>query len=173
MKVLMGPEDISAAIEQIAEAIAQADKNLDEVVLIGIIERGNIIAQRLAKVFEKKAHTTVAVGSLDISLYRDDIATKGQSIVVRKSDIPFPIDGKTVILVDDVIFHGRTIRAAMDQLTDFGRASRIQLAVLIDRGHRELPIHPDFVAQKIDTGKSEDVIVQLKELDGADKVLVR
>jgi pyrimidine operon attenuation protein/uracil phosphoribosyltransferase len=169
----MGPEDISAAVEQIAEAIAAANKNLDEVVLIGIIERGNIIAQRLAGVFEKKAHTTVLVGSLDIALYRDDIATKGQSIVVRKSDIPFPIDGKTVILVDDVIYHGRTIRAAMDQLTDFGRAARIQLAVLIDRGHRELPIHPDFVGVKTDTGKSEDVIVQLKEIDGADKVLIR
>src|SRR3989338_852181 len=117
MKVLMGPEELSAAIEQIAEGIAKSNKNLEDVVLIGIIERGNIIAHRLARVFEKSARVTVAVGSLDIALYRDDIATKGQSIVVRKSDIPFPIDGKTVILVDDVIYHGRTIRAAMDQLT--------------------------------------------------------
>ena len=173
MNVIMDRTQVAEAVEKLAEAIAKANAALDEIVLIGIIERGNIIAKRLAKRLEDGSRQKIPVGSLDISMYRDDISTKGPSIVVKKTEISFPIDGKTVILVDDVIFHGRTIRAALDQLTDFGRAAKIQLAVLIDRGHRELPIHPDFAGVKLQTKKSEEVIVQLKELDGADKVVVR
>ena len=115
----------------------------------------------------------VPVGSLDVSLYRDDLTKKGQYIEIKKSDMPFAATDKTVILVDDVIFAGRTVRAALDGLKDYGRAAKVQLAVLIDRGHRELPIEPNFVGKTIPTAKSEDVKVEIMEVDGVDRVVIK
>jgi pyrimidine operon attenuation protein / uracil phosphoribosyltransferase len=172
-KIVMDKEKISSALKRIAREIVEANKGTKDIVLVGILNRGLPLAERIAKFIESAENVKVPVGSMDVSLHRDDIRKKGSEIEVKRSDIPFSIDGKIVILVDDVIYAGRTIRAAMDGIADYGRASKIQLVALVDRGLRELPIHPDYVGEKISTTSDEDVIVNLAEIDGVDKAIVK
>ena len=168
--VLLDAGDIARALKRIAHEIAERNRGIEDVVLIGIPKRGTPLAKRIAAHLEQIESTPVAVGSLDVALYRDDYAT--HRATVQKSEVPFDIAGKTVILVDDVLFTGRTIRAALDALNDFGRPSRVQLAVLVDRGHRELPVRADFVGKNIPTAREEDVQVLLSETDGEDLVRI-
>jgi pyrimidine operon attenuation protein / uracil phosphoribosyltransferase len=141
-------------------------------VLVGIAARGDDLAKRLAAEIARIEGVEVAVGALDITFYRDDIGLRSEAPEVHETRIPFDITGAAVVLVDDVLFTGRTIRAALDALVDFGRPRSIQLAVLVDRGHRELPIRPDYVGKNVPTRKDEDVIVRLTEVDGEDAVVV-
>ena len=172
-KIVMDKDKISLVLKRIAREIVEKNKDIGDVVLVGIMNRGLPLAERLAKLIQTSEKTEVPVGSLDVSLHRDDIRKKGSEIEVKRSDIPFSIDGKIVVLVDDVISAGRTIRAAMDGIADYGRASKIQLVALVDRGLRELPIHPDYIGEKISTTPDEDVIVNLSEIDGVDKAVVK
>jgi len=172
-KIVMDKEKISSALKRISREIVEVNKGTNDIVLVGILNRGLPLASRIAKFIEAAENVKVPVGSMDVSLHRDDIRKKGSEIEVKRSDIPFSIDGKIVILVDDVIYAGRTIRAAMDGIADYGRASKIQLVALVDRGLRELPIHPDYVGEKIPTTSDEDVIVNLAEIDGVDKAVVK
>lgn len=169
-KVLMDREEMATAIKVLAKGIAERNTDLTSVVLIGIMNRGVPLAQRIARLIDK---AEIPVGALDVSLYRDDFQNKGARIEIKKSDIPFSIDGKVVILVDDVISAGRTVRAALDGLADYGRASKVELAVLIDRDRRELPIYPDFTGKKVSVSDSEEVLVNVSEMDGVDKVVVK
>jgi len=141
------------------------------VVLVGMHSRGVPLAKRISSIIHGFEYKTVDVGVLDIGLYRDDISEKG-SQRMRPTNIPVDINGKRVVIIDDVLYTGRSIRAAMDALNDFGRPSQIQLAVLIDRGHRELPIRPDYVGKNVPTAKEEDVHVRLVETDGLDEVVI-
>lgn len=172
-KQLMDKEDISAALKRIAKGIIDKNKNITDVVLIGIMNRGVPLAQRIAKLIASTEKVDLKVGAIDVSLHRDDIHKKGSGIEVKTSDIPFSIDGKVVVLVDDVISAGRTVRAALDGLADYGRASKIELVALVDRGFRELPIHPDFTGMKAEATASEDVVVNVSEIDGVDKVVIK
>lgn len=172
-KIIMTEAEVNRALRRIAHQIIEANKGVEDVVLVGIIQRGLPLAKRLAEIIEGQEGKGVAVGALDVSLYRDDLAQKGEYIEVRKSDMPFTVTGKTVVLVDDVIFAGRTARAALDGLKDYGRASKVQLAALVDRGHRELPIHPDFTGKVVPTAKKEDVRVEIFEVDGIDRVVIK
>ena len=173
VKTIMNDADIARAVKRMAHEILEKNKASKDLVFIGIIERGVTLAKRTAQIVKDAEGMDVPVGGLDVSLYRDDLAQKGSSIKVKKSDIPFNVDGKIVVLFDDVVFAGRTTRAALDGLNDFGRASKVQLAALVDRGGRELPIQPDFCGKKISTITSEDVKVSLKEIDGVDQVVLQ
>jgi pyrimidine operon attenuation protein/uracil phosphoribosyltransferase len=171
-RVLLTPEDIRRALVRIAHEIVEAHRGTSDVVLIGMRTRGVPLARRLATTIKEIEDEDVPVGSIDIGLYRDDLATRGASVQIAPSQMPVDIRGKRVVIVDDVIFTGRSIRAALDAVMDFGRPQRIQLAVLIDRGHRELPIRPDYVGKNIPTARSDDVRVRLTETDGRDEVAV-
>ena len=140
--------------------------------MVGLLTRGVPIAQRLASIITDFEHTDVPAGTLDIGLYRDDIARRAEPTTIRPSALPASIDGRTVVLCDDVLYTGRTIRAALNALMDFGRADRVRLAVVVDRGHRELPIRPDFVGKNIPTAADEDIQVRLREVDGEDGIFV-
>ena len=168
--VLLDAGDIARALKRIAHEIAERNHGVENVILIGIPKRGAPLAKRIAAHLEQIESTPVAAGALDIALHRDDFATRRAPL--QKSEIPFDIEDKTVVLVDDVLFTGRSIRAALDALNDFGRPARVQLAVLVDRGHRELPIRADFVGKNIPTGRDEDVRVLLQETDGEDLVKI-
>ncbi len=170
-RVLMTPEDLRRALRRIAHEILEANRGSSDLVLIGMRTRGVPLAQRLARDIEQIEGESTPVGSLDIGFYRDDLPTRGVSVQIAPSDVP-DIADKRVILVDDVIFTGRSIRAALDALIDFGRPQRIQLAVLVDRGHRELPIRPDYVGKNIPTSRHDDIQVRLVETDGRDEVAV-
>jgi pyrimidine operon attenuation protein/uracil phosphoribosyltransferase len=172
-KVVMDRVEMNRALRRISHQIIEANKGVENVVLVGIIHRGLPLAKRLAQIIEKEEEKEILVGALDVSLYRDDLTQKGEYIEIRKSDMPFTVTDKVVVLVDDVIFAGRTARAALDGLKDYGRAQKVELAVLIDRGHRELPIHPDFVGKTIPTSKKEDVKVEIVEVDGVDRVVIK
>lgn len=172
VKVVMDDVEMNRALRRIANQIVEANKGVGGIVLVGIIQRGVPLAKRLADIIKQIEGLEVPVGALDVSLYRDDLTKKGQYIEIKKSNIPFTATDKTIILVDDVIFAGRTARAALDGLKDYGRAARVQLAALIDRGHRELPIQPNFVGKTIPTAKSEDVKVEIVEVDGVDRVVI-
>jgi pyrimidine operon attenuation protein/uracil phosphoribosyltransferase len=169
---LLDGEDVRRALTRIAHEIIERDKGATDVVLVGIANRGDHLARRLAGEIQRIEGTEVRVGVLDITFYRDDIGLKAEAPEVHETRIPFDISGTTVVLVDDVLFTGRTIRAAMDALMDFGRPRRIQLAVLVDRGHRELPIRADFVGKNVPTRRADDVRVLVTELDGDDAVVV-
>ena len=171
-KVMMDEVEMNRALRRIAHQIIEANKGVDDIILVGIMQRGVPLAKRLAAIIEETEKKKVPVGALDVSLYRDDLTSKGKYIEVRKSDIPCKINDRVVVLVDDVIFAGRTARAAMDGLKDYGRASKIELAALVDRGHRELPIHPDFTGKVIPTAQKEDVKVSVMEIDGIDRVTI-
>ncbi|NOY65423.1 MAG: bifunctional pyr operon transcriptional regulator/uracil phosphoribosyltransferase PyrR [Nitrospirae bacterium] len=171
-KEILDHRDIDRALSRIAHEIVEKNRDLAQLCLIGIQRGGVHLARRLAgKIREYEGHM-VPCGSLDISLYRDDINIRKEQPVVRRTEIDFDINDKTVILVDDVLFTGRSIRAAMDALMDMGRPSRIQLAVLIDRGHRELPIRPDFVGKNVPTSLKEIIEVQLREEGIPDRVVI-
>ena len=169
---LLDADDVRRALTRIAHEIIERDKVADGVVLVGIANRGDDLANRLAGEIERIEGITVPVGALDITFYRDDIGMKAEAPEVHETRIGFDITGRTVVLVDDVLFTGRTIRAAMDALMDFGRPRRIRLAVLVDRGHRELPIRADFVGKNVPTHRDDDVRVLITELDGKDAVVV-
>ena len=173
IKIVMDEVEVNRALRRIAHQIIEANKGVDNLVIVGVMQRGVPLAKRLAQIITDEEKKNVPIGSLDVSLYRDDLTQKGEYIEVRKSDMPFTVTGKVVVLVDDVIFAGRTARAALDGLKDYGRASKIQLAALIDRGHRELPIHPDFVGKTIPTSMKEDVRVEVLEVDGLDRVTIK
>jgi pyrimidine operon attenuation protein/uracil phosphoribosyltransferase len=168
--VLLEDGDIARALKRIAHEIAERNRGVENVVLIGIPKRGVPLAQRIAAHLEQIESTPVPVGSLDIALYRDDYATHRADL--QRSEMPFDITDKTVVLVDDVLFTGRSIRAALDALNDFGRPACVQLAALVDRGHRELPIRADFIGKNIPTAREEDVQVRLSETDGEDVVQI-
>ena len=170
MPTLLAADDLRRAIARIAHEIAERDPDLSSIVLVGIRARGDLIAARLHEALRQNERIDVPVGSLDITLYRDDLTRIGYAPVVRESNLPFGVDDRTVVLVDDVLFTGRTIRAAMDALVDYGRPRAIRLAVLIDRGHRELPIRADFVGKNIATALGDDVRVDLRETGGGDTV---
>ena len=168
----MEPDDVRRALTRIAHEILERDKGAADVVLVGIADRGDDLARRLADEVRRIEGPEVPVGVLDITFYRDDIGLRSEAPEVHETRIPFDISGAVVVLVDDVLFTGRTIRAALDALMDLGRPLAIQLAVLVDRGHRELPIRPDYVGKNVPTGKDEDVQVRLSEVDGEDAVVL-
>ena len=167
---LLGPEEMGRTIRRLAHEIVENNHGTDGLVLAGLLSRGYPLAQRLGAAIQAFEDATVPVGKLDIGLHRDDVTLRAKPPRLRPSEMPRNIDGATVVLVDDVLFTGRSIRAAMDALLDFGRPARIRLAVLIDRGHRELPIRPDFVGKNIPTASFQEVRVAMQELDGEDAV---
>ena len=170
--LLMNAEEMNRAIPRIAHEIFEKNKGTQDLALVGIRTRGVFLANRLRDKIKEIEKTTIDMGILDITLYRDDLATSKDTPVLRDTDIPFAIDDKKVVLCDDVLFTGRTIRAAIDALVGFGRPAQVQLAVLIDRGHRELPFRPDYVGKNIPTAKSMRVKVQMTEEDQEDQVIV-
>lgn len=170
--LIMDEEGMRRALTRISHEIVEKNKGVDEVVIVGIRSRGVPLAERIAKTIESIENTKIPVGVLDITLYRDDLSTVATSPIVRPTHIP-DIEGKIVVLVDDVLFTGRTIRAALDAVIDIGRPKAIQLAVLIDRGHRELPIRADYVGKNVPTSNKEIISVQLTETDDAEKVVIR
>jgi pyrimidine operon attenuation protein / uracil phosphoribosyltransferase len=170
--VLLDEDGIRRALTRIAHEVVEAGDGAADVVLVGIANRGDHLAVRLADAIEGIEGSRPPVGVLDITFYRDDIGMRAEAPQVHETRIDVDITGRTVILVDDVLFTGRTIRAAMDALTDFGRPARIKLAVLVDRGHRELPIRADFVGKNVPTRRDDDVRVHVRELDGDDAVTV-
>ncbi len=171
-RTVLDSRDISRALTRIAHEILERNKGAWDVVLVGIAARGDDLAKRLAEEVQRIEHAEIPVGVLDITFYRDDIGLHAEAPEVHETRIPFDVSGKTVILVDDVLFTGRTIRAAMDALVDFGRPRAVQLAVLVDRGHRELPIRPDYVGKNMPTRNEDQVRVRLTETDGSDAVEV-
>ena len=170
-QVLDGPS-IERTLTRMSHEILEKNKGVADLVLIGIQTRGVILAQRIEKAIQSIACHAVPMGILDINLYRDDLTRVSEQPVIRKTEINFDLDGQTIVLVDDVLYTGRTIRSALDALIDFGRPKKIQLAVLIDRGHRELPIRADFVGKNIPTSEEETVHVRLSETDQAEEVVV-
>ncbi len=167
---VMDPEQIRRAVVRLAHEIVERHGGTDGLVLIGIQRRGAVLAWRLADEIAGSEGVRVPVGTLDISLYRDDLSEVATYPIVRPTELSFDITGRTVVLVDDVLYTGRTVRAAMDALTDFGRPRSIRLAVLVDRGHRELPIRADHVGRNLPTARAERVNVHVREIDGADDV---
>ena len=174
MPQVMDASRIERTLARIAHEILERNRDLSNVALVGIRTRGDVLAKRLAKVLEQITSDPVRTGALDITLYRDDVMrhTVGPQPLVRRTEIPFSIDEQRILLVDDVLYTGRTIRAALDALIDFGRPKEIQLIVLVDRGHRELPIKADYVGKNVPTSLKETVTVRLVETDGADEVSV-
>lgn len=171
--VLMDSEGIRRALTRISHEIVEKNKGVENIVLVGIRTRGVPIAERLADTIEAIEGKRPPVGVLDITLYRDDLSTLSYQPIVHPTELPVDISGKTIVLVDDVLYTGRTIRAALDALIDMGRPKTIQLAVLIDRGHRELPIRADFVGKNVPTSSREVVSVQLNKTDGSEKVVIK
>ena len=169
---ILSASEIERTLVRLAHEIVEKNNGVANLGLVGIMRRGVPLAQRLAKVLGRIEKTAVPVGTLDITLYRDDLSTVGHRPEVKKSTMEFDIQDKDIILVDDVLHTGRTTRAALDALFDHGRPRRIQLCVLIDRGHRELPIEAAFVGRKIQTGNNEIIELKLQETDGSDKVLL-
>jgi pyrimidine operon attenuation protein/uracil phosphoribosyltransferase len=177
-RVVLDAEALSRTLSRIAHEIIEANPDLDRLALVGIQTRGVPIAQRLRRLIAERAGAAVHLGSLDITFYRDDVGVRGGEAplhaqpLVRATTLEFALDGMTCVLVDDVLYTGRTIRAAIDALFDYGRPSRVQLAVLVDRGHRELPIRPDYVGKNLPTSRHERIQVQLLEVDEVDRILL-
>jgi pyrimidine operon attenuation protein/uracil phosphoribosyltransferase len=177
-KLLLDEVALDRTLSRIAHEIIERNADLDEVALVGIHTRGVPLAQRLRRLVEERAAVAPALGTVDITFYRDDVQVRGGEAplhaqpLVRATQLDFPLEGRTVILVDDVLYTGRTIRAAIDALFDYGRPARVQLAVLVDRGHRELPIRPDYVGKNLPTSREERIQVQLLEVDEVDSVLL-
>jgi len=177
-RLLLDDEAIAKALSRIAHEIIERTDELESVALVGIQSRGAPLASRLRRLVEERSGYAIPVGALDITFHRDDVHVRdrgrapGRQPVVRSTSISFPIEGMTVILVDDVLYTGRTIRAAIDALLEFGRPARVQLAVLVDRGHRELPIRPDYVGKNLPTGRGERIQVELMEIDERDGIFL-
>jgi len=169
---LMDADRMARTLSRIAHEIVERHPDMKGLALVGVRSRGVPLARRLARRLEEATGNPPLVGALDITLYRDDFTTIAAQPITRGTDIPFSIDARTVVLVDDVLFTGRTVRAALDQLIDFGRPARIELAVLVDRGHRELPIRADYAGKTMTTAREEVVQVLLEEEDGRDAVLL-
>lgn len=169
---IMDTQTLSRALMRISHEILERNKELSNLVLIGIQTRGTYLAQRIQENLFKIEGIKLPIGYLDITFHRDDLDTRGAQIKAQKTEIQFDINGKNVILIDDVLFSGRTIRAAIDEIMDYGRPERIQLAVLIDRGHRELPIRPDYVGKNVPTTLKDEIKVFLNEVDERDEVLL-
>ncbi|TMD60747.1 MAG: bifunctional pyr operon transcriptional regulator/uracil phosphoribosyltransferase PyrR [Chloroflexi bacterium] len=171
-KLLLTEDEIRRALTRIAHEVLERNGGTEGIALVGIKNRGDILAARVRAKVGEIEKASVPLGSLDITLYRDDLTRIGYAPEVRRTELPFSVDDQVIVLVDDVLFTGRTIRAAMDALVDFGRPRAIQLAVLVDRGHRELPIRADYVGKNVPTSLDEDVRVRLQELDGEDSVVL-
>lgn len=169
---ILDKDGINKAVTRIAHEILEKNKKTENLAIIGIRNRGEYLGHRVVKAIEKIARVNVPFGILDITLYRDDLTEIAESPILKETSIGFDITGKKVVLVDDVLFTGRTIRCAMDQLIDFGRPSVIQLAVLVDRGHRELPIRADYVGKNVPTSLDEVVEARMDEVDGIDEVVI-
>ncbi len=169
-KIIMTSEDIRRTLARIAHEIIERNKTTDSLILVGVHTRGVPLARRLAKNIGKFEGSKIPVGVLDIYPYRDDLAALDLEAVVHRTDIPTNVDDKSIVLVDDVLYTGRSVRAAMDALIDLGRPKSIQLAVLIDRGHRELPIRADYVGKNMPSSRHEEIQVRLVETDGVDEV---
>ena len=163
---IMDAEAIRRGLQRIAHEIVERNPQLTDVVLAGIPSRGVEIAQRIAAFIHEIAKVNLETGVIDVAMHRDDVGTRSELPIVRETKLPLPLEERTVIVVDDVLYTGRTVRAAMDAINSFGRPARIQLAVLVDRGHRELPIRPDYVGKNLPTSGLEKVRVQLQETDG-------
>jgi pyrimidine operon attenuation protein / uracil phosphoribosyltransferase len=170
--VVMTAADMNRVLARMASQVVENNPDLDNILLVGIRRRGVPLAERIAAKISEMDAVTVATGALDITLYRDDLSTVGERPVVNKTELPADITGKTIILVDDVLYTGRTIRAALDELIDFGRPRRVQLAVLIDRGWRELPIQADYIGKSVTTTETEIIKVMLPEFDETEQVIV-
>jgi len=175
MPVVLDADRMARSLARIAHEILERNRGVDELALVGIRTRGVPLARRIAKSIQEISGHEVPTGALDITLYRDDLMRTpvGPQPLVRKTEIPFSIDDKLILLVDDVLYTGRTIRAALDALIDFGRPRAIQLVVLVDRGHRELPIKADYVGKNVPTSPAESVQVHLTEIDGRDEVEIQ
>jgi len=177
-KILLDAGQLSRTITRIAHEIIEANPEIADVALVGIQTRGVPLAHRLSRLIEERTGTEPQLGAVDITFYRDDVSVRGGEAplapqpLVRATQLDFPLDGRTVVLVDDVLYTGRTIRAAIEALFDYGRPARVQLAVICDRGHRELPIRPDYVGKNLPTARSERIQVQLLEVDEVDQVLL-
>ena len=171
-KQILSADDIRRAVTRIAHEVAERNEGVRDVVLVGIRRRGVPLAERIAATLADFEGLRVPVGTLDITLYRDDLQLRGPAPVVRSTSIPTDITRRTVVLVDDVLYTGRTVRAALDALADLGRPARIQLAVLVDRGHRELPIRPDYVGKNVPTSDAERIEVLVAEEDGIDQAVI-
>lgn len=169
---LMSASEIDRTLVRLAHEVLEKTTDLDKLAFIGIRRRGVPLAERLAAKIESLEHRAIPVGVLDINLYRDDLSTVSHQPVVSSTDIRFPVTGKDIILTDDVLYTGRTIRAALDALFDHGRPARVQLLVLIDRGHRELPIEARYVGRMVQTTNKEIIEVKFQEIDGVEKVLL-
>jgi pyrimidine operon attenuation protein/uracil phosphoribosyltransferase len=174
MPVVMDADRMSRTLTRIAHEIVERTRGVEDVALVGIRSRGEHLARRLARTLEEITGRRVPTGALDITLYRDDLMRQpvGPQPLVRRTDVPFSIDDRVILLVDDVLYTGRTVRAALDALVDFGRPRAIQLVVLVDRGHRELPIKADYVGKNLPTSRRESVQVKLQEVDGDDEVVI-
>ena len=170
--VLLSADDMRRAIIRIAHEIVEQNQGCQDLMLVGMRTRGVPLAQRLASAIQEFEGEDVPVGALDIGFYRDDLPARGTRVEIKPSELPEDVADKRVVLVDDVLYTGRSIRAALDALIDYGRPQRIQLAVLVDRGHRELPIRADFVGKNIPTSRQDAVQVQFEETDGIDQVVV-
>src|SRR5271163_326964 len=169
---LLSAEEIGRTLQRLAHEIVEKSGGAKDLALIGVRRRGVPLSQRLAKLISASAKTEVPVGTLDITLYRDDLSTIGPHPVVQSTDIDFSVDDRDLVIVDDVLYTGRTIRAAMNGLFDLGRPKRIRLCVLIDRGHRELPVEATFIGRTVETSDTEIVEVHLKEIDGDERVVL-
>jgi pyrimidine operon attenuation protein / uracil phosphoribosyltransferase len=175
-KVLLDADDISRTLSRIAHEIIEANPDLDQVALVGIHTRGVPLAHRLRRLIDERSGSAPALGTVDITFHRDDVhvrhglAPLHPQPLVRSTALDFPLEGRTCVLVDDVLYTGRTIRAAIEALFDFGRPARVQLACLVDRGHRELPIRPDYIGKNLPTSRGERIQVQLVEIDEVDRI---
>ncbi|MBU6282735.1 bifunctional pyr operon transcriptional regulator/uracil phosphoribosyltransferase PyrR [bacterium] len=172
-RVVLDAPQIQRALARIAHEIVERNKGVEGLGIVGIRSRGDLIARRLQHEIARLEGESVPIGAIDVTLYRDDISRGADHHLVQITEIPWEVDGRTVLLVDDVLFTGRTTRAALDALMDFGRPRAIQLAVLVDRGHRELPIRADYVGKNLPTQRAEEVLVRLSESDGVDEVAIR
>lgn len=170
--LIMDDKAMGRALTRISHEILERNKGSEDVVLIGILRRGAPLAERLAELIGTFEGTEPDVGVLDITFYRDDLSLLAEEPVVHGTDVGFDVTGKTVVLVDDVLYTGRTCRAAIDAIFDLGRPQQVQLAILVDRGHRELPFRPDYVGKNVPTSRTEQVKVSVREIDGKDQVLL-
>ena len=171
-KVVLREDDVQRALTRIAHEICERNPKASALALIGIHRSGAFLAERLKNLLEDLLDLEIPLGDLDIGFYRDDVSSRPDAPVVHASHVDFDVTARTVVVVDDVLFTGRTVRAAIEALFDYGRPDRVQLAVLADRGHRELPIRPDYVGKNLPTSSSEHVYVRLRELDGVDEVAI-
>jgi pyrimidine operon attenuation protein/uracil phosphoribosyltransferase len=170
--VLLDARAVERTLKRVADEIVELNEGTEGLVLVGVQRRGVQLAGRIAAIIKAISGSEIPLGALDITLYRDDLQTVGPRPVVGKTELPWTLEGHNVVIVDDVLYTGRTIRAALDELTDFGRPARIALAVLVDRGGRELPIHADIVGKKVDVQRGGRVDVLVQELDGRDEVVL-